>query len=115
VGGSAQLGSAAAFKYSRGAAGTAGYAYLPNGQIEQWFSGQTTSGVGDFTFPIAFPNVCESCVATLSYNAFAGSACVFQMGTFNASGGRILVSNGAGAATALLGGAVPYYLRAVGY
>ena len=115
VGGSSQLGSAAAFKYSRGAVGAAGYSYLPNGMILQWLSGQTTSGVGAFTFPLTFPNVCCSCLPTYSGNAFAAGACVTQINGFTATGGGVIFSNGAGSATTALAGAVPYYIIAIGY
>lgn len=57
IGGSAQLGSSAAFGSSRS---SQGYTKLPNGLIIQWLSGTFgvtgTAQVIDTAFPIAFPN-----------------------------------------------------------
>lgn len=46
--------------------GTTGWRKLPDGSIEQWGTGATTSGSGTVTFPIPFPNSAESALAILT-------------------------------------------------
>lgn len=76
VGGSAQLGSSAAFGSSFG---TTNYQKLPSGMIMQW--GQSTcTNTADttITLPIAFPSVFNSVVATFAHNAGATASALIE-------------------------------------
>ena len=62
VGGSSQLGYAAAFASSLAAGG---YQKLPGGLIIQWSNGTVTAAASaNFSFPITFPNACLQLVAS---------------------------------------------------
>jgi hypothetical protein len=109
VGGSAQLLYSTLF----GVTATPGYKKIGS-LIVQGLIGTTTSGVGNFTYPIAFPSRVIGVIPQLTNDTFIGAACFLSIGANNLSGGRVIAGNGAGGATAYGGGTVGYQLIAIG-
>jgi hypothetical protein len=109
VGGSSQLLYSTIF----GVTATTGYKKIGS-LIVQGLIGTTTLGVGNFTYPVAFPNRVIGVVPQLTNDAFIGAACFLSIGTNSLTGGRVIAGNGAGGATAYGGGSVGYQLIAIG-
>lgn len=86
--------------------GSPGTMTFPNGVIEKWGTGGTTSGSTSITFGLAFPTACDNVQITIAFGTTTVSLHPLLVGTPTASGFAVWGASGE---------SIGFYWRALGH